>query len=85
VGAVIRSGTGREEIVIGGEELGVIGKARGWCNRRCGGGLFGGALVLARLVKVAFDHCNRSRGMFTEERWGNAGEVGDESFAKGKV
>jgi hypothetical protein len=45
VGAVIRSRTGREEIVIGGEELGVVGKTRGWCNTRCLFGLFGGALV----------------------------------------
>jgi hypothetical protein len=85
VGAVVRSGTGREEGVIGGEELEVIGKTRGWCNMRCLFGLFGGALVLARLVKVAFDHCNRSRGMFMEERWCNSGKVGDEAFAKGKV
>jgi hypothetical protein len=59
-GAVIGSGTGGgEQIVIGGEKLGVVAKTRWRCNRRPFlAWLFGGLLVLARVVKVALDHCN---------------------------
>jgi hypothetical protein len=48
--------------------------------------LGGAALVLACLVKVlTLDHCNRTQGMFTKERWRTPGEIDDEVLGEGKV
>ena len=41
VGAVVGSGTGRKEIVVGWDEVGVCWESGRWCDRRLFGGLFG--------------------------------------------
>ena len=56
--------------------------------RRSGGCMVGcasGALVLARLVEVAFDHGEGARRMLSEEGGRKAGEVSDEAFIQSNV
>ena len=48
-------------------------------------GCASGALVLARLVEVAFDHGEGARRMLAEEGGRKAGEVSDEAFIQSNL
>jgi hypothetical protein len=65
--------------------IGVIIHSIAWWLEGRGVGRTCGALVLARLIKVAFDHGEGARWVLSEESGRKAGEVSDETFVKSKV
>ena len=83
MGAVIWCGAGGKTII--GRSIRDSSRWKAGGRSNVVGFSFGGALVLARLVHVAFDCGGGMWWIFSEERWAESGEMGDVALYEGKV